>query len=60
MITSLGGIDLLVFTGGIGENDAVTRDAILASLQWIGDFNSRVIPTQEDEQIARHTWQLAS
>jgi acetate kinase len=60
MITSLGGIDLLVFTGGIGENDAVTRDAILAGLQWIGDFDSRVIPTEEDEQIARHTWQLAS
>jgi acetate kinase len=59
MITSLGGIDLLVFTGGIGENDAVTRDAILAGLQWIGDFDSRVIPTEEDEQIARHTWQLA-
>jgi acetate kinase len=60
MITSLGGLDLLVFTGGIGENDAITRDAILAGLQWIGDFDSRVIPTEEDEQIARHTWQLAS
>jgi acetate kinase len=60
MITSLGGLDLLVFTGGIGENDAVTRDAILAGLQWIGDFDSRAIPTEEDEQIARHTWQLAS
>jgi len=60
MIASLGGIDLLVFTGGIGENDAVTRDAILAGLQWIGDFDSRVIPTEEDEQIARHTWRLAS
>ena len=59
MIASLGGIDLLVFTGGIGENDAVTRDAILAGLQWIGDFDSRVIPTEEDEQIARHTWRLA-
>jgi len=60
MIASLGGIDLLVFAGGIGENDAVTRDAILAGLQWIGDFDSRVIPTEEDEQIARHTWRLAS
>jgi acetate kinase len=59
MIASLGGIDLLVFTGGIGENDAITRDAILAGLQWIGDFDSRVIPTEEDEQIARHTWELA-
>ncbi|UPG88375.1 acetate kinase [Luteibacter aegosomaticola] len=59
MVASLGGLDLLVFTGGIGENDAVTRDAILAGLQWLGDFNSRVIPTEEDAQIARHTAQLA-
>lgn len=55
MVASLGGLDLLVFTGGIGENDAVTRDAILAGLQWLGDFASRVIPTEEDAQIARHT-----
>lgn len=58
MVASLGGIDLLVFTGGIGENDAVTRDAILAGLQWIGDVPSRVMVTEEDEQIARHTWHL--
>lgn len=60
MVASLGGLDLLVFTGGIGENDAVTREAILAGLQWIGDFDSRVVPTEEDEQIARHAWRLAS
>jgi len=59
MVASLGGLDLLVFTGGIGENDAVTRDAILAGLQWLGDFESRVIPTEEDAQIARHTAKLA-
>jgi acetate kinase len=55
MVASLGGIDLLVFTGGIGENDAVTRDAILAGLQWMGDVESRVVATEEDAQIARHT-----
>jgi acetate kinase len=60
MVASLGGLDLLVFTGGIGENDAKTRDAILAGLQWMGDFNSRVIPTEEDAQIARHTAHLAT
>ncbi|UPG87561.1 hypothetical protein L2Y94_09480 [Luteibacter aegosomatis] len=60
MVASLGGLDLLVFTGGIGENDGVTRDAILAGLQWIGDFESRVVPTEEDEQIARHAFRLAS
>lgn len=58
MVASLDGLDLLVFTGGIGENDAVTREAILEGLQWIGDFPSRVMVTEEDEQIARHTWRL--
>ena len=59
MAASLGGLDLLVFTGGIGENDALTRDAILAGLQWLGNFNSRIIPTEEDAQIARHAAKLA-
>ena len=36
MIAVLGGIDLLVFTGGIGENDAEVRAAICGGLSWIG------------------------
>lgn len=36
MIASLGGIDLLVFTGGIGEHDAAIRDAICKRLDWLG------------------------
>ncbi|WP_448097884.1 acetate/propionate family kinase [Luteibacter yeojuensis] len=60
MVASLGGIDLLVFTGGIGENDGVTREAIVAGLRWMGGFEVRVMATEEDEQIARHTWRLAS
>lgn len=59
MVASLGGMDLLVFTGGIGENDALTRDAIVDGLRWIGAFDVRVIATEEDAQIARHTWRLA-
>lgn len=59
MAASLGGMDLLVFTGGIGENDAVTRDAIVAGLRWMSTFDVRVMRTEEDEQIARHTWRLA-
>ena len=78
MITVLDGLDLLVFTGGIGENDAQVRAAICAGLSWIGvrldesrnaasnqlihDASSRcsvqVLASQEDEQIARHTWAL--
>lgn len=79
MIAALDGVDLLVFTGGIGENDAQARAAICSGLSWIGvsldevrnrtannpigDPASRsavrVIASQEDEQIARHTSALS-
>ena len=36
MIAALDGVDSIVFTGGIGENDAVARAAICAGLAWIG------------------------
>ena len=36
MIAVLDGLDLLVFTGGIGENDAPVRAAICSGLAWIG------------------------
>ena len=78
MIAVLDGLDMLVFTGGIGENDAQVRVAICSGLSWIGvslddsrnrsasnpvsDGPSRcqvlVLASQEDEQIARHTWAL--
>jgi acetate kinase len=36
MAAVLGGLDMLVFTGGIGENDAQVRADICAGLAWIG------------------------
>jgi acetate kinase len=80
MIAALDGVDLVVFTGGVGENDPEARAAICGGLSWIGvkldearnrsatnpinDPASRcqvlVLPSQEDEQIARHTWALSS
>ena len=36
MAAALEGVDLLVFTGGIGENDAQARAAICGGLSWIG------------------------
>jgi len=36
MITALDGVDTLVFTGGVGENDAAARAAICARLSWMG------------------------
>ncbi len=78
MIAALDGVDMIVFTGGIGENDADVRADICDGLSWIGisldaaenktasnpisDRASRcavrVLPSQEDEQIARHCRQL--
>jgi acetate kinase len=36
MTAALGGIDLLVFTGGIGENDVEARAEICGGLSWLG------------------------
>jgi acetate kinase len=66
MVAALDGIDMLVFTGGIGENDAQARAEICRGLSWIGidldETRARcrvlVLTSQEDEQIARHTCEL--
>ncbi len=36
MLVELGGADVIVFTGGIGENRAATRKAVCAGLQELG------------------------
>ena len=36
MTAVLGGLDMLVFIGGIGENDAQVRTEICSGLSWIG------------------------
>jgi acetate kinase len=36
LIAALGGIEGLVFTAGIGENDAATRAEVLRSARWAG------------------------
>jgi acetate kinase len=52
----LGGIDLVVFTGGIGEHSNRIRSAATAGLEPMGltADKIRVIPTEEELQIARH------
>jgi acetate kinase len=36
LIAALGGLDALIFTAGIGENDAATRAEILRNAAWAG------------------------
>ena len=80
MIAALEGLDLLVFTGGIGEHDAAVRAEICSGLSCLGvsldparnqpladpisDPKSRcsvrVLPSEEDAQIAMHVSELTS
>ena len=50
------GIDLLVFTGGIGEHSDDVRSAICDGLAFLGLTPDRIVivPAQEELQIARH------
>jgi acetate kinase len=61
MIVALGGIDTLVFTGGIGEHDAATRDGVAGYLSrcGVGPGTVLTLPSREDEAIACHTAVLA-
>ncbi len=45
----LGGLDVLVFTGGIGENSAMIRARVLKEMSWIG------IDLDEDSNLAGET-----
>lgn len=60
MAAVLEGIDLLVFTGGIGEHDDETRGQICEGFAWAGLCRPRVqvLPAQEEVQIARHALAL--
>lgn len=55
-IALLGGLDLLVFTGGIGEHSAYIRSAAISGLEAMGVSADKIqaVPTQEEQQIARH------
>ena len=74
----LGGLDTLIFTGGIGEHAAPIRERICTDLEFLGiqldarrnaahapiisrdgsPTKVRVMPTDEDLMIARHTDQI--
>jgi acetate kinase len=76
----LGGLDTLIFTGGIGEHAAPIRVRICAGMDFLGiqlderrnaahapiispDGSAatiRVMPTNEDLMIARHTYRLVT
>jgi acetate kinase len=52
MAAALGGADVVVFTGGVGENAPAIRERALEGLGFLGSLEVRVIPAREDLQIA--------
>ena len=56
----LGGIDLLVFTGGIGEHSKQIRTLATDGLEFLGVTRDKIqiVPAQEELQIARHCREL--
>lgn len=55
MVVALGGVDGIVFTGGIGENSALVRDNILHRLAFLEPFELCIIPANEERIMAMHT-----
>jgi acetate kinase len=58
----LRGVDLLVFTGGIGEHSDRIRSAATEGLEFLGLTGDKVqvVATQEEQQIARHCRKMLS
>lgn len=52
LAVSLGGLDALVFTGGIGEHAAEIREAVAARLAWLDIPPPLAIATDEEGVIA--------
>jgi acetate kinase len=60
MAASLGGIDLLVFTGGVGEHDAALRADTVSGLEFLRIEQVLVVEAREDVEIAARTRQASS
>lgn len=58
MAAAMSGLDVLVFTGGIGEHAAELRNEICLGLNFLGPFRTLVLRAEEDLQIARITAKL--
>ncbi|HBB6896848.1 TPA: acetate/propionate family kinase [Legionella pneumophila] len=58
MAVTLGGVDGIVFTGGIGENSAFVRSTVLRHLKFLKPFETRVVAANEERMMALHAMSL--
>ena len=57
---ALGGLEDLVFTGGIGEHAETVRAQICDGLGYLEPLRIHVVATDEERMIARHALRLAT
>ena len=58
MAVALGGVDVIAFSGGVGENREDVRRAVLERLGFLGGPRVEVVPAREDLVIVREVRQL--
>ena len=60
MAVALGAVDVIAFSGGVGENREDVRRAVLELLTFLGAPRAEVVPAREDLVIARAVTRLLS
>jgi acetate kinase len=55
MASACGGVDVVAFTGGIGEHAEDVRDRIVERVRFLGGFRVEVVPAREELVIAQET-----
>ena len=55
MAAAASGVDVLAFTGGIGEHATEVRERIVERVRFLGDFEVAIVPSHEELVIAAET-----
>ena len=58
MAASLGGVDVIALSGGIGEHDGLLAEELRLGLTWLKPWALVVIPADEEGLLARSCWPL--
>ena len=58
MAAACGGMDVLAFTGGIGERAGTVRERIVERVRFLGGFGVEIVPSREELVIAAETRRL--
>ena len=53
MAASLGGVEVIALSGGIGEHDQALRRDLTEALHWLGPVRLEVVPADEEGLIGR-------